>query len=254
MKYQIKLFFTALMFYTRIPCPTWVDHQAEMLNRSTRYFPLIGWIVGGGAGIIFWLFQLVFPVEMAILLSMAFSIFLTGAFHEDGLADVFDGFGGGWTSESILRIMKDSRLGTFGLVGLVLVLAIKFFALTELDPTMIPITLWAGHSVSRLVATTFIFTHQYVREDAESKAKPVSQQISPLEMTIASIFGLLPLALMNNFWVFLSVPILLALKWWLGRFFVRWIGGYTGDCLGATQQLAEILFYLFILAQPWKYF
>ncbi len=103
---EIQIFFAALMFFTRIPCPTWVKHSQETLNKASRYFPLIGWIVGAIGASVFWISSLLFPPVLAVLLSMIATILLTGAFHEDGFADVCDGFGGGWTQEEILRIYE----------------------------------------------------------------------------------------------------------------------------------------------------
>ena len=121
---EIRLFFTALMFFTRLPCPAWVGYSESYLNHSARYFPLVGVIVGGIGGLTFWLAQLIWPPSIAVLLSMLATIAVTGAFHEDGLADSCDGFGGGWGKEQVLAIMKDSRLGTFGAIGLGLILAL----------------------------------------------------------------------------------------------------------------------------------
>ncbi len=153
--------------------------------------------------------------------------------------------------------MKDSRLGTYGVVGLGLLLAVKFFALNHLLtlsgfswPTVLLYV--AGHSVSRFVAVTIIAALPYAREDAESKAKPVAQGITGNQFAVAALFGLLPLlalAVGTGQWKYLLVLLPLALvRWWLMRWFVKWLGGYTGDCLGATQQLAEVVTYLSILA------
>jgi len=123
-KREIHIFLTSIMFYTRIPCPRWVDHSPDYLNQATRYFPLVGWIVGGvyaGSIVVLTMF---FSPLISIILGLAISVLMTGAFHEDGFTDMCDGFGGGWTREKILLIMKDSRVGTFGLVGLGLLLAL----------------------------------------------------------------------------------------------------------------------------------
>ena len=246
------------MFYSRIPCPSWVDHSEEYLNKATRFFPLIGWIVAAfsiGVYSIFW--YLNEPV-LAIIFSMVATIWITGAFHEDGFADVCDGFGGGWTKEKILSIMKDSRVGAYGLIGMVMLLAIKFFLIyrfqqeTEAELLIVSIFLLSGHSLSRFVAATFIFTHEYSRDDATSKVKPVGKKISITDLVMAGIFGIAPLFLFNNFWVFLSVPVVYLAKVRLGIYFQKWIDGYTGDCLGATQQICEVVFYLSTL-MIWKY-
>ncbi|NGP86847.1 adenosylcobinamide-GDP ribazoletransferase [Fodinibius halophilus] len=243
MKREIQVFLTAVMFFTKIPCPKWVDHSPEFLNESARYFSLMGIIVGSvGAGV-FWGFNLIFPQPIAILLSMLATIWLTGAFHEDGLADMFDGFGGGWTKEKILSIMKDSRIGTFGVAGLAGILALKFVSLNELPSAAIPFLLIAGHAVSRFLATTLIMTHDYVRGEP-SKAKPVAKKMSPFSITVSAVFGLLPLLLVPHYWIWLSLIPMVAVLVYLGYFFNKWIGGHTGDCSGATQQLTEVTFYL----------
>lgn len=250
MRRQLELFFTALMFYTRLPIPGWVTYSDEKLNQATVYFPLIGWLVGGVAAGSYWAARLLLPPDVALLLSMVAGILLTGAFHEDGFADVCDGFGGGWTAERILEIMKDSRLGTYGATGLALLLALKFAALRELHPASLAPVLVVAHALSRATALTFIFSHDYARaNDTSGKSKPVAKKISRRELGLGLAFGLLPLlayaAWLGSFAPLLVLPLLAAAKWGLARYFQRWIGGYTGDCLGATQQIAEGLIYLF---------
>jgi adenosylcobinamide-GDP ribazoletransferase len=256
----LKLFFTALMFYTRLPVPRGIDHSEDLLNRSTIFFPFIGWIVGAiGIGA-YWLGTILFPPELAVLFSMIATIWVTGAFHEDGFADVCDGFGGGWTAEQILTIMKDSRLGTYGTVGLGLLLAVKFFALKSLLGVeafgwAVALKYVSAHSLSRLTATAMMRTLLYARLDETSKVKPVAKGISVGQFAIAAGFGLLPLLILSVFtglWIYLAflIPLLLVL-WRLARFFQKWIGGYTGDCLGATQQLAEVVVYLSFVSLLW---
>ena len=121
-KEEIKIFFTSLMFYTRLPCPSYIDHSENYLNKATRYFPLIGIIVGTISFILFWIFNQIFNVEISIIIAIATGILITGAFHEDGFADTFDGFGGGWTKEKILEIMKDSRIGAYGAISLIVLI------------------------------------------------------------------------------------------------------------------------------------
>ena len=243
---EIRLFFTALMFFTRIPVPAWVGFSETYLNRSARYFSLIGIIVGAIGGGVFWLANFIFPQVIAILLSMIATIWVTGAFHEDGFADTCDGFGGGWTKENVLTIMKDSRIGTYGAVGIGLMLALKFFVLNNINAEILPFLLIAGHSVSRFASTTLIYTQQYVREDALSKAKPLAKRMSFIEITIAAIFGLLPLFLLGEYYWPALIHVFIA-RLLIGRYFIKRIGGYTGDCLGAAQQVTEVVFYLFAI-------
>jgi len=247
MKREIRVFFTALMFFTRIPCPKWVDHSEEYLNKASKYFPVIGIIIGSVSAFIYWLFQLIFPVEIALILSMISSVIITGAFHEDGFADVCDGFGGGWTKEKILLIMKDSRLGTFGVIGLGLILLLKWSVLKYFPVNTLMIALVSGHAISRLNAVSLIFTDDYARDDDTSKSKPLATKMSPGELIFAMLFGIVPLILFANVYVLLVLVPLLFVRWYFSRYFKKWIGGYTGDCLGAVQQVSEIVFYLSLI-------
>ena len=131
-KEEIKIFFTSLMFYTRLPCPSYIDHSENYLNKATRYFPLIGIIVGTISFLLFWIFNQIFNVEINIIIAIATGILITGAFHEDGFADTFDGFGGGWTKEKILEIMKDSRIGAYGAISLIVLILLKLFTFSSL--------------------------------------------------------------------------------------------------------------------------
>jgi len=247
MKQEIRIFFTAMMFYTRFPCPSWVDHAEEYLNKSSRYFPLIGIIVGSISAFSFWAFQFILPVEIALLLSMVTSILCTGAFHEDGFADVCDGFGGGWTKEKILIIMKDSRVGTYGLAGLCLLLLLKWTSLKAMPVNLTIISLISAHAISRFTAVSLIFTDEYSREDETSKVKPLAKKMSQKELLMAAFFGLAPLLLFQNVAILLAIIPLICMRYYLSGYFKKWIDGYTGDCLGTVQQVSEVLFYLSVL-------
>jgi len=259
---EIKIFLTAVMFYTRIPCPKWVDHDPTYINLSIRYFSLIGWIVGGLSGLTFYFGNSVFSEPIAIVLSMIASVLVTGAFHEDGFADVCDAFGGGWTKDKILTIMKDSRLGTYGVIGLFLMLSIKY--LLNLEILSLMVTDWWStmiffilvHAASRFIASTFVFTHEYARDSNDSKAKPVAEQTGYSNLVIGFIWVLIPLLiwcnLLNNYWYLGTIFFAYASKYFLARYFKKWIGGYTGDCLGSTQQVSEIVIYMVILI-IWKF-
>jgi len=259
MRTHVRLLLLAVQFYTRLPVPAWVGYSEELLSQATVYFPLVGWLVGGVAAGVYmgarWLFH---NDDVALLLSMVASILLTGAFHEDGFADVCDGFGGGWTQDKILAIMKDSRLGTYGAAGLGLLLASKFLALRGLPTAAVAPALLLAHPLSRATALTCIFTHRYARANEDGKAKPVAKKMRPGELAAGLLLGALPL-LSYAVWqhqpaVLLIVVPLAVAKTTLARYFQRWIGGYTGDCLGAIQQVAEVSCYLFLLAGfAWKF-
>lgn len=261
MKTELKIFFAALMFYTRIPCPSWVGYSPDLLNKSTRYFPLIGWIVGGISFLVYFLSSFLFSNEISVVFSLLSGVLVTGSFHEDGLADAVDGFGGGWTKSKILDIMKDSRLGTYGAVALIFLFAFKFLALSELleklrgvNSYFIMLLFIAYHALARFTAIHVTFTSVYSREDETSKSKPIAKNYSYKEVLGVYIFGLVPLFVLCLFsykFIFLLVPLCI-LYFFSQRYFNKWLDGYTGDCLGAVEQLSEIIILLSYLIL-WKF-
>lgn len=243
-KHNWRYFLTAVMFFTRVPI-TLSDFAESDLNKSTRFFPLVGIFVGAIGALVFWLSDMLLPLEVAVLLSMVATILLTGAFHEDGLADAIDGLGGGWSKEQVLTIMVDSRLGSYGAIGLVLALLTKYQALSYQMAAFIPASIVAGHALSRLCAVLVMFTQSYVK--TEGKSKPLATQLSLRELVIATFFGLLPMMLLEMKFLAALVPVAIVWLWFSAKIKTR-IGGYTGDCLGAMQQLTEIAFYIGLLA------
>lgn len=249
---QLRLFFIALQFFTRLPIPRWVGFQPEWLHHASRYFPLVGCVVAAVAAAVYALAALVLPAPVAAVLSTAASIYVTGAFHEDGFADTCDGLGGGMTRERVLEIMKDSRVGAYGAIGIVCMLGVKCSALAMLPPTGAIAALFVAHPLSRLAATSLIWRMDYAR--AEGKAKPMAQQMTGLEFAIAVLTALVPAAVLIASGL-LGAALLCACvlaaalaAFWLARKFKARLQGYTGDCLGAVQQLAEVAVYLVILA------
>ncbi len=250
MRNQLHIFLNAVMFYTRIPVPKNLPYSDEILNRSTRFFPIIGWIVGGIGAVVFYGLQFVLPIELAILLSMLITVFVTGAFHEDGFADFCDGFGGGSTRERILSIMKDSRLGTYGSIGLIGILATKYLSLHAMPVLSIPLMLITGHTLSRLMPVLVIYTSEYSRDDATSKTKPIGKRGKDFDFLMAWVFGIAPLFFIPLEYSIATFPVLLLTTYIFRRYITRKLGGYTGDCLGALQQIAEVEIYLgFVIYQ-----
>lgn len=252
---EVRVFFTALMFYSRIPCPSWVDHSAEYLDRATRYFPLVGWIVGSVAALVFAFGAWLWNPLVGALLSTGATLLLTGAFHEDGWADLCDGFGGGYTPAKILEIMKDSRLGTYGAVGLGVLLSLKIAALADVAGFG-ALALLCAHPLSRALAVQIVGVLPYAREDETSKVKPVAKSFPFSSRLVALGFGVIPLVALTpllplqvRFWapmVALGAAALGVI--YVARMARKRLGGYTGDCLGAAQQLAEVAFYLALSA------
>lgn len=246
-KRELKVLFTAIMFYTRIPVPKSTGFSAENLNRATRYFPLAGIIVGGSGALLFIAANLVLGVHASVLGSLILMIMITGAFHEDGLADFCDGFGGGYSKDRILSIMKDSRIGVYGTIALILVLLSKLLLLSEIGLEDIPYVILTAHSLSRLNPVLLIYTSRYISSEEDSKSKPIGIKGSVITLLVALLFSVLPLLLIT--WIF--IPFLIVIQLLILVFFRLYVhkktGGYTGDILGALQQLSETGFYLSFL-------
>jgi len=248
-------FFAALMFYTRLPAPANTRHSPEILNGSRKYFPLIGIIIASIGAIVFLVSQSFLSIGISVALSMVATILATGAFHEDGFADSCDGLGGGWKKEQVLTIMKDSRVGTYATVGLVSILAVKFLSLNELatlSVTAFVFCLIAAHTFSRLCASFVIESYEYVQDIDASKAKPMTQaSLSSQDKHATFIIAALPILILA---FFALIPTLVALlvstitATLFANYSEKRIGGYTGDILGAIQQLSEVAFYLTFLA------
>ena len=269
MTHELRLFFIALQFFTRVPVPAWVGFQPEWLNQSARYFPLVGACVGAAGAGVLWAAGLVWPPAVAVGLSMAATMLITGGFHEDGLADTFDALGGAVSRERALEIMKDSRIGSYGALALVLVLGLKAAALVALAsmssmssmssitllavPLALPTLLFA-HTASRAAATTLIFALPYAGDVAHAKAKPLAQRISLAGLVVAWVSALavgaaaaascgLPLS-----WFVVSLAAAVLGCAGCGAWLRHRLGGTTGDGLGATQQITELLMLLAALA------
>ncbi|WP_292429795.1 adenosylcobinamide-GDP ribazoletransferase [Methylobacter sp.] len=239
-----QLFLLALSFYTRLPYLQALDYK--QLPRAVICLPLIGWLVGGVTALSFYLADLIWPQTTAIILALIAGILMTGALHEDGLADVCDGFGGGMDKQRILEIMKDSHIGVYGFLGLSLMLLLKISVLIAMPAAAVPLVLLAGHSLSRLSPLMLMQRYNYARGN-DSKSSGAVYKPNLQELAFATVVALLPLALLPVLCALAIIPVLLATLL-LGHYFYRRIGGYTGDCLGASQQVAETVFYLSVSA------
>lgn len=244
----------AIGFFTRIPIPVFSDFQENELNDSAKYFPLVGILVGLLGALVYGVTLYLLPSTVAILVSMAATIYLTGAFHEDGLADSADGLGGGWNKAQILAIMEDSRLGSYGAIALWMTLFFKFYLLSALPLAFIGYALVIAHAASRLAAVYLMASLTYVKPSG--KSKPLANRIKTLDLLLATLFGCIPLAgllsadlrlqfqIDQPFVLLMGAGLLSVLVWTWWRYKLkRWIGGYTGDCLGATQQMVELAIY-----------
>ena len=242
MKQQLNLFFHALMFYSRIPTGT-INYSEANLTKAFRYFPLVGIIVGAIGGGVFLLFQLLFPKSIAVVAAISAMTLATGAIHEDGFSDFFDGFGGGRSKERILEIMKDSSIGAFGVIALVLLFLMKFSLLTSIDSSKLIVALIAAQASSRMMPILLVNTSRYARTE-NSKSGHTRKKTDQATFFIALAFSVAPLCF-TSLWVALTIiPVYLLIWFLLKRYVERKIGGFTGDILGALQQFCELAFYL----------
>jgi adenosylcobinamide-GDP ribazoletransferase len=254
--HELRLIAIAWQFFTRIPLPSaWVaraGYAPEWLQASARHFPLVGAMVGGFSAAVFLLASLVLGPVIAVGLAMVASLWMTGCFHEDGWADTCDALGGAVSRERALAIMKDSRIGTYGTVGLVMMLGLKAASLTSLPGAWVPVALVLAHTVSRTVAVGLIRSLPYAGDPEHAKAKPLATQLSGPGWTVALAWAALAAA-----GAALCLPltgVLVALTaaalagWWCARWLRHRLGGYTGDGLGAAQQLSELALYLALVA------
>jgi adenosylcobinamide-GDP ribazoletransferase len=243
---EVRYLLTALGYFTRVPVPRWVGFEPHYLHAAARWFALVGVLVGAVAALVFVIALHVFPQPVAVLLAMAATLLLTGAFHEDGLADSCDAFGGAHAREDVLRIMHDSRIGVFGAIALMMALLLKWQSLAALSPMRVVWVSIAAHAASRAMAISFLATHEYVRE--QGKAKPVARKLGRPALAWVALAGL-PWLFWPDWRLGLAtLGVLALLRFGLGRWFTRRIGGYTGDCLGFAQQVFELAIYLCALA------
>lgn len=274
MRSFIRHYLLALQFFSRVPVTgrlaDWVGFSPAMLRASSAHFPGVGWLVGGAVALLTWgLWALLPPSPYSPLvvaaLGAVLSVVMTGAFHEDGLADVADGLGGSLNRERALDIMKDSRVGAFGAIAVMLALLCKVALLALLGSVGLSVmvgAVFAGHVVSRTWPLLTIRLLPHVGDTAQSKSKPLADQISLPALLVAALwcFGALALtaaapaaiemvATRFSAWdwcrALLGGVLAAAVAWlWMYRWFSRRLQGFTGDCLGATQQVCEIAFYL----------
>lgn len=251
MKQQVITFGTALMFLTRIPVGRFCSGDAPVLSASTRYFPVVGALVGCLLALTLWGLVQIFSASVAVFLMLALGVRVTGAFHEDGLADVADS-AGAFDIDKKLEIMRDSRVGTYGSLALILLILGKFVVLTELlrfDFTLCVVALIGAHVLSRWSSVLLMATQTYSRPEAANKV--VAEGVTLQRLTEATLLSLL---IMVPLWWFSSIGVyaLLLLAWFTSyicaRRFKKAFGGITGDCLGAANQIVEVVVMLAVLA------
>src|SRR6266404_743728 len=239
---MIRRFLIAVQFLTRLPAPQSLNSSAPDIGKAAAFFPLVGVIVGGGAALVFATLQRILPLPASVLCAVIFAVVLTNGFHEDGLADSFDGFGGGWTRNRVLEIMRDSRIGTYGTLALIFVILGKLTFLSLLPPGQIWRWLIVAHTASRWTILPLCGCLPYAR--AEGQGKLVAKQVGVLEI-ITGTFTLLLVFILLPWQAALSALLVTTLVTLLsGLYFRARLQGITGDCLGAANQLTDVGLYL----------
>ena len=236
----------ALIFFTRLPL--WRIHQPprQCYRAVVEYWPLVGWLTGGITAAVIFFGHHAMPYSVAILLAVAIRLLLTGALHEDGLCDFFDGFGGGKDRESTLRIMKDSHIGSYGVLGLIVYYLLGYALLCSLPLSLTPVVLFCGDAFAKFVCSFVIKLLPYARREEDSKAKVVYTPMRSLGILLTAAGGLIPLipfvVFLPPFYAWVCVlPVLIFAG--LVYLFKRRINGYTGDCCGALFLLCELGFW-----------
>ncbi len=250
---QLKIFLIGIQFFTRIPIDgalaRWVGFEPDWISRATRFFPLIGLLVAVLMSGCFWLAVQFTTHGVALALTLAFGVLLTGAFHEDGFADFCDGFGGGQTPERIIAIMRDSRVGAYGAIGVALLMLIKYAALWGKPFWSIVLALCFAHVASRAAAVVIMSSLPYVEATIGNKTaeqvKPVAQHLNITDkllpaLTLLAVGVFCVLQGVSSKSLTLACALSLVAIAWMHSTLKKRLGGYTGDTLGATQQICEI--------------
>jgi adenosylcobinamide-GDP ribazoletransferase len=246
--HEARLFLIALQFLTRIPLKRIDPLPDDWLPRSAKYMPLVGALIGVITGAVVLISAFVFPWPVPIVIGLASAILLTGALHEDGLADTVDAFGGGVSRERCLEIMKDSRIGTYGTLALMVTLALKGTALAQIDPVSVLRVLIAGYAGARLAAVLALATLPYAGGN-NAKVSRTTSVMTTSELAVAIATGLILGFLVVSPGTFLLSTVFAAAAASVVALIARRkIGGYTGDVLGAVEQVYETAFFAVAVA------
>ena len=237
----------ALIFFTRLPF--WRLYHPPQASYKTvvEYWPLAGWLTGGAMAAALYFGSMVLPHAVAVIAAIAVRLLITGALHEDGLADFLDGFGGGGDRERILAIMKDSHIGTYGVLGLIIYMLLLGTALYSMPVVVAALMILAADPFSKMVTSQLVSMLPYARREEEAKNKTVYRKPTLAAGLLMSLQGLLPMALM--IWLtgiswYLVVCLPVVVMYFLYLLILRKIRGYTGDCCGAVCLLVELTVYL----------
>lgn len=237
----MKGFAAALTLFTRLPLWKWIEIPSSSYSTAVVFWPLAGWLSGALDTGIFLGMSFLIPVLPALILAIVVQLCFTGALHEDGLADFCDGFGGGRDKEGVLCIMKDSHIGTYGVIGLICYYLLLISLLGSMPRLMIALTILAADPFSKFCASQLINLLPYARKEG-AKNRISYSRMTFLQFILNLIFGCLPLLPLLLYEPITSLAVLFPLLSLLCMvlYMKHRIGGYTGDCCGATYLICEV--------------
>lgn len=242
----------ALIFFTRLPF--WRVYQPPQASYKAvvEFWPLTGWLTGGAMAATLYFGSIILPWSVAVMVAIVVRLLITGALHEDGLADFLDGFGGGGDRARILAIMKDSHIGTYGVLGLILYMLLLGTTLYSMTPIVAALIVFAADPFAKMVTSQLVNMLPYARREEEAKNKTVYRKPSLAAGLSLTVQGLLPMALMIwltgiSWYLIIAIPALV--MYFLYLLLLRKIQGYTGDCCGAVCLLVELAVYLVACSQ-----
>lgn len=251
-KYHHRIL-ASFIFFTRLPFWRLYQPPKEAYTTVVEHWPLVGWLTGGIMAATLFGACHILPYPVAVIVAILVRLFLTGALHEDGLADFFDGFGGGVDRQRILTIMKDSHIGTYGVIALIFYFALLGGILMALPPMTAVFAILAGDPLAKMFSSQIVNFMPYARREEEAKNKTVYRPISmgaTIGLALQGLLPSIPLILLTDttWWLAVLTPIVVVALLFL--FIWRKLQGYTGDCCGAVCLLAELSFYLAVLLLP----
>jgi len=241
----------ALSFFSRVPVPASTDFKAYPFHLGNAYFPFVGLLYAFVCLLAYSFAHLFFNESLSVLLMLIVGLLFTGALHEDGLADSVDGFGGGYDKQQRLAIMKDSQIGAYGVIALIMLVTLKlltFVLLAELSSWLLVTTFIVASVLSRTSTLLLMQYSQYARQEQTSKSTQSSQSLPKHYFFGAIALSLLVLLLLPITTAVIVLGMLIVNTLFWQRYFNNSIDGYTGDCLGLLQQLNELLIALVCLA------
>lgn len=243
----MKSFLAAVMMLTRLPLWRVVNIDKRYFADVLMYWPLVGYLTGGATALTLWGASLVMPWLPACVLAVMVRLLLTGAMHEDGLADFLDGFGGGTSKEKILAIMKDSHIGSYGTIGLIVYFFLYVSFIYSLDMPEAPALVVSADIFSKFCTSVMINTLPYARPEAESKTKVVYSRKSLFAYIPIAVLAFVPFLAVGDFRYLPALVLPVVTSWCLRRYMKKKIGGYAGDCCGASFLITELACYFGIV-------